>query len=573
MSKIHHRVASISLLAVFLVFATAPAPAGDPPATIGMVVDGAVDVFGNIISPVQVHVFDADTLEVLGSVAFVGAGMAGDCSISADGSTGYVTQGNNTIEVFNLTVSPSAEAGIGVGTNPAFDTSLSADGKFLVICDGAEAATPPVSVVDTATGLQASSLQLTDGLGPISCNSVAVCDNNDVLVTSGQTGEVRRLTLDGSGSLTDTGDVLPTGFLGLEGPQDILCGDGGTTGVVVLRKQDIVPFEAEFFSFTTNPLTAVHSRTLTDRGLQYPGPTPPGPAELGLASAINTAGDRVYVRSRIDVNSCFTPNPSLADPFFEVCGLVEAYGYNSASAALSPSPLFKIGPVVAETGTFGVDSIAVHPDDSKLFVSEQAGFAVPAAVNVYNTSDGTLIGPLVDTAGDLTPSAAILAPTGVCLRMIGGDGGGDDGGDDDGDDAGGAVAFDYFGGKVDIDLIDGPNNDQVAFNTTFKPGADSDGIDPASEPVTIEIAGVSVTIPAGSFTLKTTKKNQFYRFNGFIGGVKVDLKIDVSAGGVYSFKGTLSNVNLDGVTNPVTVSLTIGDGTDTGSFDTTASIS
>ena len=214
-----------------------------------------------------------------------------------------------------------------------------------------------------------------------------------------------------------------------------------------------------------------------------------------------------------------------------------------------------------ESMAFGVDSIALHPDDSKLFVSEHAGIfdpgSNPAVVNVYNTADGTLIGPLNGT---------ILAPTGVCVGTVGGGGGGGGG------DGGGAVDFDYFGGKVGISVIDGPDNDVVDLNTTFAPGADGDGINPATEDVTIEVGGVSVTIPAGSFVLKTTKKTQFYTFNGFVGRVKVELKIDVLGDGSYTFKGTLSNVNLDGVTNPVTVSLTIGDSTDTGSFDTIAGI-
>ena len=85
------------LLAVFLVLVAAPTPAGAQPATVGMVVDGAMDVFGNIISPVRVHVFDADTLQVLGSLDLpTVAGDSGDCSISADGSTEHLTQGNNT---------------------------------------------------------------------------------------------------------------------------------------------------------------------------------------------------------------------------------------------------------------------------------------------------------------------------------------------------------------------------------------------------------------------------------------------------------------------------------------------
>lgn len=542
------------VLAFLLVVSAGWTPAGAQPATIGMVVDGSVDAIGASISPVQVHVFDADTREVLGSLTLPGLGGAsGDCSISPDGSTGYVSQGDNTLQVVNLTTPPTFGTAISVDTTASFDTSLSADGKFLVVCDGA-VGTPPVSVVETATGLQASSLQLSDGLSDISCNSVAVCDNNDVLVTSGQTGEVRRLTLDEFGGLTDTGDVLPTGFLGLEGPQDILCGTGGTTGVVVLRKENVSPAQAEFFSFTTNPLTAVDSRTLTGRGVIFNPDPSPAPAIAGRASAIDPAGDTVYVRSMIDINSCLFP--TTGDPLFEVCGLVEVYDYDSATAALSAAPLLKIGPVVVETAAFGVDSIAVHPDDSKLFVSEHTGFGpeTVAVVKVYNTADGTLIGPLSDTANGVAPSAAILAPTGVCVGTVGGSA---------------DVEFAAFDGNVSISLIEGADNDEVALNTTFTPGA-GDGIDPENEDVTIEVAGVSVTIPGGSFTLKTTPRRQFLRFAGFIGIVSVDLKIDVLAGGDYTFKGSLSNVNLDGVTNPVTIKLTIGD--DTGSFDATAGI-
>ena len=96
---------SLCFLALFLVYATAWTPAGAQPTTVGMVVDGAVDALGLPISPVQVHVFDADTREVLGSLPLPGAGgTTGDCSISADGSTGYVTQGNDTLQVVNSSV-------------------------------------------------------------------------------------------------------------------------------------------------------------------------------------------------------------------------------------------------------------------------------------------------------------------------------------------------------------------------------------------------------------------------------------------------------------------------------------
>ena len=65
----------------------------------------------------------------------------------------------------------------------------------------------------------------------------------------------------------------------------------------------------------------------------------------------------------------------------------------------------------------------MHPDGTRLFVSEHAGFdpltflptGTPASVNVYNTADGSLIGPLSDTADGTDPSTAIEAPTGLCI--------------------------------------------------------------------------------------------------------------------------------------------------------------
>ncbi len=544
--------------AIALVLSTAGTPGSAQ--TIGMVIDGFVDSSGN---PTQsgVHVFDADTREVLAS--FPTTADTGDCSISADGSTGYFTRTNglnstfNEVQIVDLTI-PMLGPVIEVPTAPAQDTALSADGGFLVICDRAGTA-KPITVVDTAAGPPAiaSTFQPTDLSGVTSCTAVAVCDNNDVLITTaGAIPDVQRLRLDEFGTLHEYGPDRYTGLLGSDVPQDVLCGPGGTTAVVVLQNF----FAPEVLSFTTNPLTLADSRALLDRGIAPD--VPPGPALVGGASAMNAAGDRVYVRSWlnwfVDPSSCSAP--LTGDPTVEACGLIQVHSFSAASGLfgdLAPDEDV-IGPIRIETQGFGIDSIAVHPDGTRLFVSEHAGFDpltfrptdALASVNVYNTADGSLIGPLSDIADGATPSTAIEAPTGICFGPVG--------------DGGGPLAFAAYDGSVQILLLDGDLNDTVFLNTTLTLGVGNDGFDLDEEELTIQVEGVSVTIDADSFVRKTTKKKDFFKFDGVIDGVTVELKIDILGGDSYDFKGSLAGVTLDS-TDPVDVTLTIGD--DGGTFE------
>ena len=536
--------------------------------TIGMVVDGAFDAVGTPTAS-GVHVFNADTRQVLASLPTTAD--AGDCSISADGSTGYFTRIDNmlqTVDLINLQLGSPIE----LSTNPAQDTALSNDGSFLVICDGAGTA-QPITVVDTTTNpvpTIASTFQPFDASGETSCTAVAVCDNNDVLITTkGAIPDVQRLRLDEFGVLHEYGPDRYTGLLGSDVPQDVLCGPGGTTAVVVLRNFCAVPFillEPEVLSFTTGPLTLRDSRVLMDRGIDAEPDVPPGPALEGLASAMNAAGSRVYVRSRlnpfVDPSSCSSPLSGV--PTDEFCGLIEVHEYDATTGQLGdttdpdddPLPVV-FGPIRIETQGFGIDSIALHPDGTQLFVSEHAGYdsdfaptGTPAAVNVYNT-DGSFEGPLSDIADGVTPSTAIKAPTGICFGPIG--------------DVGGPLAFAAYDGSVQILLLDGDLNDTVFLNTTLTLGVGNDGFDLDEEELTIQVEGVSVTIDAGSFERKTTKKKDFFKFDGVIDGVTVELKIDILGGGdSFTFKASLAGVTLDS-TDPVDVTLTIGD--DGGTFE------
>ena len=129
---------------------------------------------------------------------------------------------------------------------------------------------------------------------------------------------------------------------------------------------------------------------------------------------------------------------------------------------------------------------------------------------------------------------------------------------------GGPLAFVAFDGSVQILLLDGDLNDTVFLNTTLTLGVGNDGFDLDEEQLTIQVEGVSVTIPKDSFEKKTTKKKEFFKFDGVIDGVTVELKIDILGGDSFTFKGSLAGVTLDS-TDPVEVTLTIGD--DSGTFE------
>ncbi|MFY9987388.1 MAG: hypothetical protein WAK31_21700, partial [Chthoniobacterales bacterium] len=91
----------------------------------------------------------------------------------------------------------------------------------------------------------------------------------------------------------------------------------------------------------------------------------------------------------------------------------------------------------------------------------------------------------------------------------------------------------------------------------FSLGANSRGINPQIENVTLQIGTFSTMIPAGSF--KLTLDGSF-AFSGDINGVGLDLRI-VPLSGYHSFKlegGGSGNLDFSGLTNPVSVVLTIG---------------
>jgi len=126
------------------------------------------------------------------------------------------------------------------------------------------------------------------------------------------------------------------------------------------------------------------------------------------------------------------------------------------------------------------------------------------------------------------------------------------------------VPFARFTPKAKIDLRPAPGKDWFEMLAPFKLGADSDGIAPLAEAVTIQIGTFSTTIPAGSFALK----NGLFTFAGIIDGVKLHALLIPLKGKTYAFWTYANSATLTGTRNPVSVGLAIGN--DSGNTTITA---
>ena len=120
--------------------------------------------------------------------------------------------------------------------------------------------------------------------------------------------------------------------------------------------------------------------------------------------------------------------------------------------------------------------------------------------------------------------------------------------------------------------IDEDRTTSFAIAGFFTPGAASNGINPVADTVELQVASYSVSIPAGSFQEEGNHKGRreanlafgeegraTFRFEGQINGVNLNIIIYQIERSDYLFTAFGSGNILAGVTNPVTVGLTIGE--------------
>lgn len=323
-----------------------------------------------------VHIFDAGSNTVLGTVHIPvpADGAIGDCSISRDGTLGFVTNFNFELYVIDLTQSPPVLA---AGTNPipisnpGEDTSTTPDGKYVVVVDGSGGSSVPISVVSIASRAEVSTFSVA-----ANHNSVDVLSDGSVLVTSDDSSKFYRLRINSAGQLTNTGDVRS-----VSSPNNIYGAPNAVAGFVVTYDPPTVR------SFLINGLMQVDNRTI------------PG---SGICGVVNPAGNTVYVRT------C---------DFHGTNSFVIAYRFNSATGALGAAPLFSI-PVAACTGFYGIDQMAITPDGNRLYVPEGN------VLKVYSADSGAPLGTISDSHfGELTgicfsPKIAIQTAVGGEIKGV-----------------------------------------------------------------------------------------------------------------------------------------------------------
>jgi YVTN family beta-propeller protein len=113
------------------------------------------------------------------------------------------------------------------------------------------------------------------------------------------------------------------------------------------------------------------------------------------------------------------------------------------------------------------------------------------------------------------------------------------------------IPFSSFNGKLALNLAKGSFH--LNANFVLGPGGT---INPVTQAVTLSIGRYSVTIPAGSFV----KRKRGYVFRGIINGVLLHLLVQRrTTAGSYRLLAGGRGANLSGTTNPVAVTLSIGD--------------
>lgn len=169
--------------------------------------------------------------------------------------------------------------------------------------------------------------------------------------------------------------------------------------------------------------------------------------------------------------------------------------------------------------------IAVTPDGAQVYVANQAS----NNVSVIKTPSDTV----ADTVPGDGPSYVSIIPPPQGIPLV------------------------AFNARLDIDLERKPSQDAFDLGSSFiLSRTASNAFRPDTEPVKLQVGPFIATIPAGSFKRRGERS---YTFEGVINSVHLEARIELRGGFRYAFHVEAKGANLNGTTNPVQVSLGIGD--------------
>jgi hypothetical protein len=265
-----------------------------------------------------------------------------------------------------------------------------------------------------------------------------------------------------------------------------------------------------------------------------------------VSVAVDPTGKFAYVVNRNDSNvSAY--RISADGSLTQLCGSPFATGSLPVTVAVDPTGKFAY---VTNGDNASVSAYRIGADGSltQLSGSPFAAGALPASVAVdptgkfayvTNGDNASVSAYRIGADGSLTqlsgsPFAAGNFPVSVAITPL--------------------VPFASSFAKLEI------AKDSFDLKESFTLGANSNGINPVRENVTLQIGSFSVTIPAGSF--KQIPHGRF-AFEGVINGVSLEVQIVPLGNNMFTFKAEGTGADFTGLTNPVTVVLTIGINTGT----------
>ena len=312
------------------------------------------------------------------------------------------------------------------------------------------------------------------------------------------------------------------------------------------------PLRAQFAYVANSSSSNVSGYSIASNGALTPVPGSPFAAGATPVSvAVDSTGKFAYVANASDNDvSAYSVGPTGA--LTPVPGSPFAAGFSSGSVAVDPAGKFAY---VANLGDNDVSAYSIGSNGALTPVpgspfatgTEPISVAVDPAgkfAYVVNFNDQNVSAYSIGSTGALTPvpgspPATGFGPFSVAITPL--------------------VPFATSFAKLEI------SSRGFDLNESFTLGRNSNGINPVTENVTLQIGTFSVRIPAGSFK---QNPNRRFAFEGGINGVSLETQIVPLGNNMFTFKAEGRGVDLTGLTNPVTVVLTIGN--DSGSTSAVA---
>jgi YVTN family beta-propeller protein len=203
------------------------------------------------------------------------------------------------------------------------------------------------------------------------------------------------------------------------------------------------------------------------------------------------------------------------------------YVYVASQSANNVTVIDTASNAVVKTVTVGTtpSGVAVTPDGAHVYVSNQAS----NNLSVIETSSNTVTATVPVSA----PGAISILPPPQ------------------------GVQFPSFDASLKIHLSKKTNDDtfELESSCTLNSSA-NEAIQPDKELVKLQVGPFIGTLPIGSFK---PHGDRTYTFAGTINGAELHATIEGTAAERYRFRADAKDINLAGITNPVQISLSVGD--------------